>query len=278
MKNILFPTDFSDTANAAFTYALKFADIFNAEIIVLHTYSLPIVETPVLPEAAKEVFDAVTYNQEEKFEDEIKNLQKIAEKRKPEGVKLRKILLSGDLTYNINKVCSDENVDLIVMGTTGASGAKEIFLGSNTATVIANSKVTVLAVPTAAEFHHQIKNIAFTTQYKDEDNEAVEQLLKIANKIGANISCLHIKNDDDPSDIDDKINEWKMLYKDERINFFNIAGDHIEQTILDFIENQHIDVVAMLKHKRSFFERLFHRSLTRKMAYHSKVPIIVFKC
>ncbi|KAF2516337.1 universal stress protein [Flavobacterium salilacus subsp. salilacus] len=278
MKNILFPTDFSETANAAFTYALKFADIFEADIIVLHVYSLPIVEPPVLPGAAKEVFDIVAHNQEEKFEEEIKKLEKIAKKIKPERIKLRNILMGGDLTYSINEVCNDENVDLIVMGTTGASGIKEIFLGSNTATVIANAKTTVLGVPVEAEFHHQIKNIVFTTQYKEEDGEALEQLVEIAKRIGANISCLHIKNDDDPSDIDEKINEWKMLYKNENIDFFNISGDHIEQTILDFIENQQIDMVAMLKHKRSFFESLFHRSLTKKMAYHSKVPILVFKC
>ncbi len=278
MKNILFPTDFSETANAAFGYALRLADIFNANIIVLHVYDLPIIETPVLPEATKEVYDAVSHNQEEKFKVEIKNLQKIAEKRKPGGIKLRNILLNGDLTYNINKVCNDEDIDLIVMGTTGASGVKEIFLGSNTATVIANAKTTVLGVPIAAEFHHQIKNIVFTTQYKDEDNKALEELLEMANKIGANVCCLHVENDDDPSDIDEKMNEWKMLYKNEKVDFFSITGNHIEQTILDFIENQHIDMVAMLKHKRSFFENLFHTSLTKKMAYHSKVPIIVFKC
>ena len=278
MKSILFPTDFSEAANAAFNYALKFADIFEAEIIVMHIYSLPIVETPILPEATKEVFDVVEHNKEERFKEEIKKLQKIAEKRKPEGVKLRTILLNGDLAYNVNKVCNEENVDLIVMGTTGASGVKEIFLGSNTATVVANAKVTVLGVPVAAEFHHQIKNIVFTTQYKDEDNKAFEELLEIARKIGAKVSCLHIENDDDPSDIEEKINEWKMLYKNENVDFFNIAGDHIEQTILDFIENQHVDMVAMLKHKRSFFESLFHSSLTKKMTYHSNVPIMVFKC
>ncbi|AXG74398.1 universal stress protein [Flavobacterium arcticum] len=278
MKNILFPTDFSETANAAFNYALKFATIFNADIIVLHVYDLPIIETPVLPEATKEVFDVVAQNQENKFKDEIKKLQKIADKRNPEVKKLNSILLNGDLIYNINKVCNDKNVDLIIMGTTGASGVREIFLGSNTATVIANAKATVLGVPVAAEFHHQIKNIVFTTQYKDEDNKALRQLLKLANKIKANVYCLHVQNNDDPADIEQKLNEWKMLYKDEKIDFFSITGNDVEQTILNFIDNQHIDMVAMLKHKRSFFESLFHTSITRKMAYHTKTPIIVYKC
>ena len=278
MKNILFPTDFSETANAAFGYALKFADIFDADIIVLHVYDLPIMETPVLPEATKEVFDVVSYNQGEKFKDEIKKLQKIAEKRKLGRIKLRNILLNGDLTYNINKVCNDEDVDLIVMGTTGASGVKEIFLGSNTATVIENAKVPVLGVPVAAEFHHQIKNVVFTTQYKDEDKEALEQLLKVTNKIGAKIYCLHVQDNDESLDIEEKVNEWKILYKDDKIDFFNITGSHVEQTILDFIENQHVDMIAMLKYKRGFFESLFHTSLTKKVAYHSKIPIMVFKC
>ncbi|OIQ16601.1 MAG: hypothetical protein BM557_09830 [Flavobacterium sp. MedPE-SWcel] len=276
MKRVLFPTDFSEAANIAFTYALKFADTLNAELTILHVYNLPIVETPVLPESTKEIFDIVAANQSESFERELKKLEQLAAKRKLDHIKLHDILLHGDLIYNINKVCHEKDIDLIVMGTTGASGIKETFLGSNTATVISNAKVPVLGIPTAAEFHHQIKNVVFTTQYKDEDNLALQRLLDITNKIGSSVYCLHIKNDNDPDDIDEKINEWKMRYNNEKVSFFSITGNNTEETILDFVENQHIDMLAMLKHKRSFFENLFHRSLTKKMAYHSKVPIMVF--
>lgn len=275
MKQILFPTDFSEAANTAFIYALRFADSFDAELVILHVYDLPIVETPTLPESTKEIFDIVEMNQFESFREELPELHKMAERRNLGHVKMRNILLYGDLVYNINKVCIEEKIDLIVMGTKGATGLKETFLGSSTASVIANTKVPVLGIPAEAEYH-PIKNIAFTTQYKDKDNDALAKTLDIARKFKASVLCLYIKNPDDPADIDERINEWKIFYRDENIDFFNIAGDHIEQTILDFAENQKVGLLVMRTHKRGFFESLFHRSLTKKMAYHTKIPLLVF--
>jgi len=275
MKQILFPTDFSDAAHTAFIYALKFADSFGAELVVLHVYDLPIVETPPLPESTTEIFEIVEMHQYESFKEELPEMHKIAEEKGLGHIKMRNVLLYGDLVYNVNKVCTDENIDLIVMGTKGASGLKETFLGSKTASVIANAKVPVLGIPADAEYH-PIKSIAFTTQYKDKDNDALRNVLTIAQKFRAEVLCLYIKNDDDPEDIEERINEWKIYYRDDKIDFFNVAGDHIEQTIIDFIDNQRVDLLVMRTHKRGFFESLFHRSLTKKMTYHTKVPLLIY--
>jgi len=275
MKQILFPTDFSEAANTAFIYALRFADSFNAQLVILHVYDLPIVETPSMPETTAEIFDIVEMNQFESFRDELPKLHRIAESRNLGHVQMRNILLYGDLVYNINKVCSEEEIDMVVMGTKGASGLKETFIGSVTASVIANVKVPVLGIPVEAEYH-PIKSIAFTTQYKDKDNDSLKRALDIADKFGARVQCIYIKNPDDPSDLEEKINEWKAYYRGRNIDFFNIAGDQIEQTLLDFIESQKVDLLVMRTHKRGFFESLFHRSLTKKMAYHSKVPLLVY--
>jgi nucleotide-binding universal stress UspA family protein len=275
MKQILFPTDYSEAANTAFIYALKFADSFEAELLILHVYDLPIVETPPLPDSTQEIFDIVEMNQFESFRDELPGLHKIAGEHGLGHIKIRNTLLYGDLVYNINKLCEEEGIDLIVMGTRGASGLKETFLGSTTASVITNAKVPVLGIPAEAEYQ-PITSVVFTTQYKDKDNDALRNALDISKKFRARLQCLYIKNDDDPEDIDERINEWKIYYRDEAIDFFNIPGDHIEQTILDFVENQHAGLLVMRTHKRNFFESLFHRSLTKKMAYHSKIPLLVY--
>ena len=275
MKKILFPTDFSEAAKSAFVYALKFADGIGAEIIILHVYDLPIVDMPPIPDTTQEVFDIVEMNQFESFRDELPLLHAIADTLQLGHVPLRNILLYGDLVYNINKVCNDEGIEMVIMGTKGATGLKETFIGSTTASVIANVNVPVLGIPAEAEFG-AIKHIAFTTQYKDRDNDALLKAIEISKVFNARLLCLYIKNDDEPQDIEERINEWKIYYRDENIDFYNIAGDHIEQTILDFLDNQKVDVLVMRKHKRSFFESLFHRSLTKKMAYHSKIPVLVY--
>lgn len=274
MKRILFPTDFSEAANVAFSYALNFANTFNAELIILHVYDLPIVETPPMPESTNEIFDIVELNNFESFKEELPKLREIAESRNLGHVGMKNILLYGDLIYTINKVGKDENADLIVMGTKGATGLKETFIGSTTASVMSNASIPVLGIPEQAEYK-AIKNITFTTQFRDKDNDAFVKAIEIAKFFNARIHCLYIKNPDDPNDIDDRIAEWKLTYEDEPVDFFTVSGNHIEQTLLDFIENQKSDLLIMRSHKRGFFEGLFHTSLTKKMAYHSKVPILV---
>lgn len=275
MKRILFPTDFSEAAKSAFVYALNFANALDAEIIILHVYDLPIVDMPPMPETTQEVFDIVEMHQFESFRDELPELHKIAEYHNLGHIKMRNVLLYGDLVYNINKVCEDEQAELIVMGTKGATGLKETFLGSTTGSVIANTKVPVLGIPAEAKYT-PVKSIAFTTQYRDRDNDALLKTIAISKIFDAKLLCLYIKNDDDPEDIEERINEWKIYYRDENIDFYNISGDHIEQTILDFIDNQKADLLVMRTHKRGFFESLFHRSLTKKMAYHTNVPLLIY--
>lgn len=275
MKRILFPTDFSEAAKSAYIYAIKFADVLDAEIIVLHVYDLPIVDNPPLPDTTQEIFDIVEMNQFESFRDELPELHKIAEQHNLGHIKLRNVLLYGDLVYNIVKTCEEEQIEMIIMGTKGATGLKETFLGSTTASVIANAAVPVLGIPSEAEYSG-IKSIAFTTQYKDRDNDALLKTIQISKIFGAKLLCLYIKNDDDPEDIDERINEWKIYYRDENIDFYNISGSHIEQTILDFIDHHAVNMLVMRTHKRGFFEGLFHRSLTKKMAYHTKVPLLIY--
>lgn len=276
MKRILFPTDFSVAANTAFEYALHFADSFNAELIILHVYDLPIVETAPMAESTTEIFDIVEMNQFESFREQLPELHSIAERNQMGHVRMRNILLYGDLIYTVNKVCKDEDIDMIVMGTKGASGLKETFLGSTTASVMSNSNVPVLAIPTEAKYHHKIHNIAFTTQYREKDNEALQQALEIGEKFNARIQCVYIRGAEDTTVIDQRVAEWRDHYKNKDIDFFTLAGEDIEQTLLEFIEKREVGLLIMRAHKRGFFESLFHKSLTKKMTYHTKVPILIF--
>ena len=228
-----------------------------------------------MPDTTTEIFDIVEMNQFESFKDELPELHRIAENHNLSHVPVRNILLYGDLIFNINKVCKEEAVDLIVMGTKGATGLKETFLGSTTGSVMSNTTVPVLGIPAEAEFR-AVRNIGFTTQYKDKDNDAIREAIIIAKKYDARIHCLYIKSNEDPIDIEERIAEWKMFYKEDNIEFHNFIDDDKEQAILEFIEDHFIDLLIMRTHKRGFFEGLFHRSLTKKMAYHTNVPLLVF--
>lgn len=276
MKRILFPTDFSEAAANAFLYVLNYAHAFNAEVVVLHVYDLPVVDMPPLPETSQEIFEAVEFNSFEKFKAELEELHKIANENNLGNISIKNVLNYGDLIYNINQLCREESIDVVMMGTKGATGLKEVFLGSKASGVMQNADVPVIAIPATAKFS-PVKSMLFTTQYHDKDNDALLKTIEVSKRLNARVYCVYITNADDPDDIEERIEEWKIYYRDENISFFKIPGADVEQSLLDFSENQNIGLIVMRSHKRGFFESLFHTSLTKKMMYHSTIPLLVYK-
>lgn len=274
MQKILFPTDFSETANNAFVYVLEMAKTFDAEVIVLHVYDLPPISYEGYPIYVAEVYDSIELDKFENFKDQVPYLRKIAEEHHFDNVKMRHVLEQGDLVSTIKALVKKENVTLIVMGTTGASGMKETFLGSNTGSVIANVPVTLLSIPEKASFN-KIKKIAFTTRFRTKDHHALRQAVDFANKVNAKVDCLYVRTSS--SDVkESQIQKWRDDFKADPVAFFVIPDNNVEDTIFEFLDNQEIDILAMLTYKRTFFQELFGRSFTKKLSYHSEIPLLVF--
>ncbi|HLF52998.1 universal stress protein [Flavobacterium sp.] len=272
MKKILFPTDFSKTANNAFVYALEMAKFLEAELIVLHVYDLPPVSYEGYPSYVSEVYETIELNKFENFKDHVPLLRKIAEEHQLDSIKMSHVLEQGDLIQAIKKLVKSDKISLIVMGTNGASGWKETFLGSNAGSVIEKVPLISLTVPAKAKFD-KIKKIAFTTRFKSKDRVALKQVIEFAKQVNAKVKCLYVKTFD--SDVkESKIEKWRSDFKDEPVEFFVIAHDDVKETIYDFLKNQDIDMLSMLTYKRGFFEGLFDPSLTKKMSYHTEIPIL----
>lgn len=272
MKKILFPTDFSEVANNAFIHALEFAKMVDGELVLLHTFELPVVESAFTPDNYYTLFDTLQLAQYDMFKGEISKLRELAQKQHLENINLNHKIMEGDLIYSIKKAIKDENIDFVVMGTSGATGWEAFFIGSNTGAVVTAVNVPVLSVPVEAEYT-KIKTIGFTTRFRDKDKPALRQVLKIAQKANAAVKCLYVKTN--KSDVTQQtINQWKEEFENESVNFIITNSDYIKETILDFISHRNIDVLAMITHKRNFFSELFQPSLTQKFSNISTVPIL----
>jgi nucleotide-binding universal stress UspA family protein len=272
MKKILFPTDFSEVANNAFIHALEFAKLVNGELVLLHTFDLPIIDNQFIPDNYYTIFDSMQLAQFDMFKEEIPKLREIAQKRKLEHIKLSHKLMDGDLIYNIKNAVKDENIDFIVMGTSGATGWESFFIGSKTGAVVTTVDVPVLSVPIEAQFT-KIETIGFTTRFRDKDKAALRQVIKIAKKTHAVVKCLYVKTS--KSDVSEAtISQWKTEFENEPIKFSIVTSDNVKETILDFVSHKNIDILAMITHKRNFFSELFNPSLTQKMTNISIVPVL----
>lgn len=275
MKKILFPTDFSEKANNAFLYALKWAEKYDAEIITLHVYELPIIDMSYVdvPIYQAEVYQSLELNSFENFKDQIPALREIANQNNLGHIPMKNVLLSGDLVANILQLVESEHINFVIMGTSRVSGFKEMFLGTNTASVMTGSEAYVIGVPDDSAYQ-PIHTICFTTQYSEEEQDALRKLIPIAEKFDAKIECIYIQTEENAVK-EVVIANWKLLFQSEKLNFNTVKSENVEDAILDFIKSKNIDLLAVAKHKRGFWDSLFHSSLTKKLAMHIHIPLLV---
>ncbi len=273
MKRILFPTDFSETATNAFVYALEFANRIDGELILLHAFDLPVFDSQYFPENYMLIYESVELTQFEVFKDELPKLHAIAQQRNLENIKMTHRLMDGNLLYTIERAIEEDQIDYIVMGTEGEKSWTELFLGTNTTTVISDVRIPVLSVPLEAKYK-SIKNIGFTTRFRPKDKAALKDVVEIAKKMKAKIKCLYVKTD--TSDVSkETIKKWEEEFAGEPVEFTVVFSEEVKESILDFILFKDVDILAMLTYKRNFFENLFHHSLTKDCAAHWDLPILV---
>ncbi|MBF4487649.1 universal stress protein [Flavobacterium sp. CSZ] len=273
MKKILFPTDFSECATNAFVHALEFAKVVNAELILLHTFEIPVYDSQFFPENYAAIYSSIELAKFEMFKDEIPKLRTIAEERNLSAIVIKHRLMDGDLIYNLKNAVEEDKVDFVIMGSSGETDWTKFFLGSNTSAVISEIQVPVLCIPADTKFK-KIKNIGFTTRYREKDKVELRKVLDIAKKTNAKVKSLYVKtSSSDVSDV--TIKEWEKEFANENIEFLVLPSDEVKETILDFILYKDIDILTTITHKRSFFEGLFDSSFTKKIAKEVSVPVLV---
>ncbi len=273
MKKILFPTDFSDIANNAYVHALELAKVVKAELILLHTFEIPIINNEYYPENYQDLFDSLELSKFEKFKDEIPKLRAIAEERKLEHIPISHRLMEGDLISNIKDCIEADKIDFVVMGTSGRTGWTDFFFGTVTGDVLHTVSVPVLSVPINAKYN-KLEKIGFTTRFREKDKVALQEVLTFAKKTNAKVHCLYVKTR--YSDIsNEKIAEWEKEFEHEPVMFFVLPNDEVKESIIEFIDHQDIDVLAMKTYKKSFFVDLFTSSFTENMSKSIDIPVLV---
>ena len=274
MKRILFPTDFSETANNAFIHALEFANAVQGELILLHTFELPVIDNQFFPQNYMIMYESLELAQFDMFKEEIPKLRAIALQHNLGTVPMSHRLMDGSLLYNIEKAITEDKINYVIMGTEGATGWSSFLLGSNTANVLDEIDIPILSVPSQAVYR-KVKTIGFTTRFRSKDKKALKKVLKLAKLYHAVVKCLYVKTAS--SDVDTNlIEEWKAEFSTEAVTFNVVLSDDIEGTILDFILYKDIDILTMLSYKRGFFEGIVNPSLTKKLTKNFEIPILSF--
>lgn len=274
MKTILFPTDFSDFSENAFVYALKIADQMQAEIVTLHVYHLPDISALELPNSLKSVYDTLDLEAFQDYRDQVPVLRSQAEEAGLGHINVRHRMVEGEVVPAIIETAKEINADLIVMGTQGATGLKEIFIGSVAGEVLENANCPVLAVPKEASFDGHIDRIAITTSYDSTEEKAMARVLEFGRAFGASVWVINVDTANTEA-YTHRMDLLKAKYEgQDDIHFRVLEGSYLIEPVSEFLELEKIDILTMLTRRRNFLQELFNFSQTKAMAYHAKTPIL----
>lgn len=266
------PTDFSSNAKNATDYACNLAKTLDSKIVLFHSTHLPVV-------SANEVIMAVDPVSLEKDSLSHLNLLKKEIEKNFGQVEIENVTTIGFAVEEIIDVVKQQKIDLVVMGTKGASGMTEILIGSNTADVIEKCHCPVLAIP--AESHFKVpKKVVFATNYADNDFQSIYLLAEIMKPFNAEIVILHVDDNQD-SKMESRMLEWfkgqvKTNIPYDQFLFNLISGKNTIEALDQFIMENDVDILSVSMRKRNFFDKLTSKSLTRKLAYHTHIPLLAF--
>lgn len=272
MKKILFPTDFSENSLNAFRYALQLANKLPAEIITLHTYDGPEGFYQEYYDFLIENYTITEWNEFENYKSEVPKLKAIAEDHQLGHVKLSHMLERGTPVTSIVEIAAAEKVDYIVMGTKGARGLKEVFMGSLTEKIINQSLIPVLAVP-AKCFYKPLKHIVFLCHYKSAEAKIFKQLIPLARLFDAQLDILQVQ-EHHREDEHEVMAQWKAMFPGLGIGFYMLTSNDYEGTVMDFIKLNKESLIAMPRHHKNFIDRIMAYSLSRELAFHSTIPLL----
>ncbi|WP_291094806.1 universal stress protein [Empedobacter sp. UBA6745] len=273
MKKILFPTDFSETANNAFLYALNLAKSIDAQVYVLHVYELPMITGSLSAGLIQNVYETVELGSFDNFKDNIPQLRQIADENGLNEIPIKFILEEGNFLYILREIIGEESVDFVVMGTDGNTGIEKMLFGSNTINAITSMKVPILSIPHGMSFKG-FKNIGFTTVFDQKDKDALKYLIEIANRHHAKIHCMHVSKDGKFNQ--QAMKDWQDQFAGDPIVFEVYHDADPVNAVLDFIKEKQIDLLTVVSRNKGFFDKIFSPGFTKKIANKNITPLFVF--
>jgi nucleotide-binding universal stress UspA family protein len=279
MKKILVPTDFSNPAKLAMEVAIGIAKKAKAEIVLLHVIEIP----------ADESFNTEgQVSQSEDWEDRLFTMKLIEVSKKQlsaarktiedEGIPVSYKLKMGNPFHAMRTSITDENADLVVMGTSGRSKIEEMIIGSNTEKVVRHAKCPVLTVHEKSS-ETDFKNIVYATSMSEDEKEFSNIIINTQELYGSTIHLVRIntpmnfKPDTVVKETMEKFAK-KLQLKNYILNVFNDYSE--EEGIIHFANSINADLIALATHGRTGFAHVIAGSIAEDVANHSRTPVLTY--
>ncbi|MEM6523770.1 MAG: universal stress protein [Bacteroidota bacterium] len=271
MNKILCPVDFSNTALNALEFAAAIARKYQCRITLLHVFTERDFNRIVGEEAYGKSFKellALASTRLSALADTISNGSTINCDYRIE---------LGELTPQLQNLVEGEHYDYIVMGTTGVSKTNGIYFGSQTEEVIDKIKTPIMCIPDQATFNG-FHNLVYASDYAEEDKLAIQDVISFATFFDSRISVLHINQQDREVHYKQFVEELESFIQYSKISFVNkeFKGS-VGLGIDEHMQEEKADLLVVFKQHRNFVSSIFHKSLTKTLAYSTDKPLLVLK-
>ena len=273
MKKILVPTDFSDQAENALKVAAQLAKKHHCEIYLLHIIEMPLHKVDALssyrdlPEAM--YFMRLAHN----------HFKTLIDKAYLKGLVIHENVEFQEIFKGVFHTCKKHDIDLIIMGSHGISGFKELLIGSNTEKVVRTSEVPVLVIKNEHPVF-EVEAFVFASDFKKECEPAYKKATIFAKILNAQMHLLMVNTANKfmtTAKAEKRIHKFakKLDFKNYTVNIYN--DDTIEKGVMNFSSSINADLIGMSTHGRQGISHFFNGSISEDLVNHAKRPVITFK-
>lgn len=275
MKTILVPIDFSEYSKQALNFSIEFNEHMKGKIILLHVFSAPIVKDDLLDTTTKD--DLKIFFQEKLVNQVKKKLEEWGSILDEKGINHDKRLLYGNPYDQITQQIIHEEADLIVMGSRGASGLKEIFVGSNAERVIRFASCPVIVVK--GETHvNEIRNITFATDGSKEVDTIVDQVKWIQKLLKMKIHLLKIRTLEFETEEENHETLHRFAQRNGISNYTinSFQASLPDVGIIEFARQIHSGLIIVATHGNKGLKHIIGGSWSENVVNESKIPVLSF--
>ncbi|MBO6518228.1 MAG: universal stress protein [Bacteroidia bacterium] len=264
MKTIVCPVDFSETAEKAAHYAARIARELDAELILAHAQHVPSVDAQGTIMAVKDLV-------EEQQAVVSKDLDALVSRLNSSiGGAIKTWQTFGLVVDMINEMLEQKSIYMVIMGTKGATNAIDRWIGTTSTDVMNRCDVPMIIVPEGSEFVGW-KRVGYATDFSQETDNGILDVQELIKPFGATLSIVHVSNK--TVDADEMM--AVVRHFEPEVNVDTITGSDVALELNDYVWSNDLQLLALKRHKRNFFERLFHKSVAQEIAISSQMPILV---
>jgi nucleotide-binding universal stress UspA family protein len=281
MRKILVPIDFSAHGVNAAYYAAELAKAYGAEVRLVHV-TLHLAPEQKVPPVSHELTPPEIVEHEHKHTrpESLGELEEAVKAKAGEEVKVSSVLKSGNVDKSIQQIIDSYEPDLVVLGVAHHSELFRLFVGSTAEKIVDTVTLPVLAVPENVSFKAWNK-VIFASDFEKTDGDAIVKLREVAFPHKFDLQAVHMVEGESyfKEELDEIKQQLEKHLKEatwgEEIDIHLIGGMNVLKNLDLFLERFEIDLLVFSTHKRNFFEKMIHPSMTKQMMSVTHIPMLI---